>query len=396
MNTQETGSVESPSTDLSSGKDTSKLPDASWDKDRIWDYYQSVDAAERRVDDALIIYSRRKCGLRYRRGLALSLLRDILKPWGKWGEFCKEHGLKTMAVNRAIFVYENCADEKEANSYETLEALYAAKKWKPEPEEVVQEQQTVPNPGPAPFIFGPNGKPLDRGEPEVQKQQVKANDTGTPKKSPASPRLRSQRLMIVRLSSERHCCLPKNTLRPYPNGKEENPCYSPNTVIKWSVALQAAWERASKSGGKKCVRGVVDDKKLLAENPWKQFTWIEGFDRPIRQFDAQELVSLLKFLDEKWSAVTVASLYSKVLFWSWGRREEIASLTWQQLRIVGHECHFQTVGKWGVKKWFRIPERLRYELEAIHKDEQFVFGAYNVARSEPTSDRAWVSWCKRP
>ena len=172
--------------------------------------------------------------------------------------------------------------------------------------------------------------------------------------------------------------LPKNTLRPYPNSKEEIPCYSPNTVVKWSVALQAAWERVCKTGGKKCVRGVVEDTKLLTENPWKQFTWIEGYERPIRQFDAEELVSLVDYLDQKWSGVTVASLYAKVLFWSWGRREEIASLTWPQLRQVGREFHFQTVGKWGIKKWFRIPDGLLSELNDIRtSDGIHVFGAYS-------------------
>src|SRR5439155_7190478 len=125
--------------------------------------------------------------------------------------------------------------------------------------------------------------------------------------------------------------LPKSTLRPYPNGKKDVPCYSANTAVKWSVALQAAWERACRTAGKKCVRGVVDEKKLLTDNPWKQFTWIEGFQRPIRQFDAAELLSLPDYLDQKWSGVTVAMLYAKVLLWSWGRREEIASLTWPQL-----------------------------------------------------------------
>lgn len=70
--------------------------------------------------------------------------------------------------------------------------------------------------------------------------------------------------------------LPKTTLHPYPNSKEGAVSYSANTVLKWSVALQAAWERASRAGGKKCIRGVVDERKLLADNPWKQFPWIEG------------------------------------------------------------------------------------------------------------------------
>ena len=86
------------------------------------------------------------------------------------------------------------------------------------------------------------------------------------------------------------------------------PCYSPNTVVKWSVALQAAWERVCRTAGKKCVRGIVEETKLLTENPWRQFTWIEGYARPIRQFDGEELLRLLDYLDQKWSGCQVASL----------------------------------------------------------------------------------------
>jgi hypothetical protein len=70
--------------------------------------------------------------------------------------------------------------------------------------------------------------------------------------------------------------LPKTTLFSYPNSKAGASCYSANTVVKSSVALQAAWERASRAGGKKCVCGVVDERKLLADNPWKQFPLVEG------------------------------------------------------------------------------------------------------------------------
>jgi hypothetical protein len=149
-------------------------------------------------------------------------------------------------------------------------------------------------------------------------------------------------------------------------------------VLKWSVALQAAWERASRSGGKKCIRGVVDERKLLTDNPWKQFPWIEGFDRPIRQFDQEELLSLLDHLEQRWTGVTVASLLAKVLLWSSGRRSEIAGLRWDQLRIVGQEKHFSIVGKWAVKKWFRIPDALYDELLAIRTDSPFVFAAYTA------------------
>jgi len=177
---------------------------------------------------------------------------------------------------------------------------------------------------------------------------------------------------------QRKCLtLPKTTLRPFPKSDKEAPSYSANTVVKWSVALQAAWERSVRTAGKKCVRGIVNENKLLAQNPWRQFTWIEGYDRPIRQFDAEELLGLLDYLDQKWAAVTVASLLAKVLLWSCARRAEVSSLTWQQLRVVGPECHFKVIGKWGVKRWFRLPELIHQELLAIRTDSPFVFAAYN-------------------
>jgi len=143
------------------------------------------------------------------------------------------------------------------------------------------------------------------------------------------------------------------------------------------VALQAAWERACKTSGKKCIRGVVDESKLLTSNPWSQFTWIEGFERPLRQFDGKELVGLHNYLDRKWPGVTIAKLLAKLLLWSCGRRAEITALTWQQLREVGQEHHFQVVGKWGIKKWFRVPEGLYQELLNARTDSEFVLAAYN-------------------
>ncbi|MFL5240568.1 MAG: hypothetical protein ACJ8FY_00535 [Gemmataceae bacterium] len=115
---------------------------------------------------------------------------------------------------------------------------------------------------------------------------------------------------------------PKTTLRRYPKSNIEAPCYSANIVVKWS-------------------------------------------DRPIRQFDAEELLGLLDYLDQKWPAVTVASLLAKVLLWSCARRAEFSSLSWQQLRVVGSECHFKVIGKWEVKRWFRLPELIHQELLAI-------------------------------
>jgi integrase len=121
-------------------------------------------------------------------------------------------------------------------------------------------------------------------------------------------------------------------------------------VVKWCVALRAAFERVNRNGGKKCVRGVVDARKLLEKNPWKEIPWIEGTERKIRQFTADELVGLLDHLDEKWPGVAVASAVAEVLLWSAARREEVMGLTWDQYKGVNGEHHFDVVGKWGVRR----------------------------------------------
>ncbi len=179
--------------------------------------------------------------------------------------------------------------------------------------------------------------------------------------------------------------LPKNWRVPYANNKRSKrrrekmkavPKLSANTVVKWSVALQAAFERVCRNSGKKCVRGVVPEAKLLTENPWRHFTWIQGFEKPIRQFDQNELVSLLDYLDNQWTGLTFAPAFFKVMMWSWARRLEVSSLRWSDERKVGSEYHFQSTGKWGVMKWFRIPESLRDELEKLRTNSEFVFGCF--------------------
>lgn len=87
---------------------------------------------------------------------------------------------------------------------------------------------------------------------------------------------------------------PKSWRLTYPNRRTEDVLsLSPTTVEKWSRGLQAAFGRVNLNAGKKCVRGVVDEGKLLRSNPWQQFTWIEKRDRPIRQFSDDELLSIL-------------------------------------------------------------------------------------------------------
>jgi hypothetical protein len=156
-----------------------------------------------------------------------------------------------------------------------------------------------------------------------------------------------------------------------------NPLLSPNTVVKWSVALQAAFERANRNGGKKCVRGAVPEHKLLSDNPWKTFTWIEGRQAKIRQFEGVDLLAFLDYLEQNWTGITVAPLVAKTCLWSWGRKSEVMGLRWESLLGVGSEVHFSIVGKWDVDKWFRIPEMLFRDLEEVKTDSPFVFAAYN-------------------
>ncbi len=186
---------------------------------------------------------------------------------------------------------------------------------------------------------------------------------------------------------------PKNWRSQYPNSKKEVQTLSANTVIKWSVALQAAFERANRNAGKKCVRGVVPEDRLLTDNPWRKFTWITGFDRKIRQFSGEELVSLLDHLERKWSGVTVAPAIAKVCLWSWGRKSEVMGLRWDQLRSVAGEHHFEIVGKWGIDKWFRIPDLLYRELLALKTNSPYVFGIYKqqLRQFHERGPRPWLA-----
>lgn len=170
--------------------------------------------------------------------------------------------------------------------------------------------------------------------------------------------------------------LPRNWRRRLPS-QSDVATLNPNTVIRWSTALTAAFERANRNAGKKCVRGVVSEKKLLNENPWKQFTWIDGRKRVIRQFDSKELLSFLDYLEGAWSQVKVAAAAAKVFLWSWCRRTEVVELKWDSLRIVGDEYHFDIVGKAAIEKWFRIPKSLHEELLQMKTKSPYVFAAWN-------------------
>ena len=134
---------------------------------------------------------------------------------------------------------------------------------------------------------------------------------------------------------------------------------------------------ANRNAGKKCVRGVVDESKLLASNPWQHFTWIAGAERQKRHFSAGELLSVLDYFEHQWPGVDSLALTVKTALWTWARVAELANLTWDSLRIVDQESHFEIVGKWGVEKWARIPDGLLYDLQRLRTSNRFVFAAYN-------------------
>ena len=172
--------------------------------------------------------------------------------------------------------------------------------------------------------------------------------------------------------------LPRDWRMEHPKADRENvQRIRPNTVVKWSVALKAAFERANKNGGQKCVRGVVAESKLLTLNPWKNFTWIDGTEPKKRHLNDEELLSLLDYFEQRWPTVVTVTLFAKISLWMWARRAEVASLCWENLRIVGNEHHFDFIGKWGIRKWARIPTALYQDLLKVRTDSPYVFAAYN-------------------
>lgn len=180
--------------------------------------------------------------------------------------------------------------------------------------------------------------------------------------------------------------LPTNWRKQYPKSKKTEKTLSPNTVAKWCRSLQAAFERATKTAGKKRVLGVVPLFKMLLENPWRETKIIEGPKRPIRQFDEDKLLSFLTFLETDWAKVPIAATAAKIFLWSASRKEEVTGLTWDALKCVDGEYHFAIVGKAGVERWLRIPEAVYNELVAFRTESPFVFAAYTKQIREANAD----------
>ena len=115
---------------------------------------------------------------------------------------------------------------------------------------------------------------------------------------------------------------------------------------------------------------------LAAQNGRLHFTWIDGTAPKKWHLSDEELLSILDYLEGRWPSVTAGALFAKTSLWMWARRAEVASLRWENLRIVGNEHHFDFIGKWGIRKWARIPTGLYQELLMVRTDSPYVFASY--------------------
>lgn len=186
---------------------------------------------------------------------------------------------------------------------------------------------------------------------------------------------------------------PKNWRVNYPKKRMDIGTLSPATVVKWTIALRAAFQRVNRNAGKKCVRGIIPESRLLSLNPWNSFTSIEAPEPTKRHFDSGELISFMDYLENEWPGVKFAAVLAKLHFWSAARRDEVVALKWSDLRCVQGEYHFFVRGKWAVEKWFRIPDSLYKELLSIKCDSEYLFGGYGVEllAFHQRSNRPWVS-----
>ena len=169
--------------------------------------------------------------------------------------------------------------------------------------------------------------------------------------------------------------LPSCWRRPPEHKYKKTKTVSVATVYKWLGALQGAFERANAQAGRKCVRGVVPQEKLLTRNPWNEFTWIPKPKAKPRRFDRQQLVDLLRYFESNWEGVTAANLMVKLFVWSWARRLEVVSVKYTDLReIDGVTYVFMSTKRQG-EKWFRLPRSVYEEMLAIKTESPYVFAA---------------------
>ena len=167
--------------------------------------------------------------------------------------------------------------------------------------------------------------------------------------------------------------LPSSWRRPPEHKYKKTKTVSVATVYKWLGALQGAFERANAQAGRKCVRGVVPQEKLLTRNPWNEFTWIPKPKAKPRRFDRQQLLDLIRYFESNWEGVTAAGLILRLFVWTWARRSEVVSIKYTDLReIDGVAYVFMSTKRQG-EKWCRLPRSVYEEMLAIKTESPYVF-----------------------
>lgn len=71
--------------------------------------------------------------------------------------------------------------------------------------------------------------------------------------------------------------------------------YTANGIRKTLSHMSASFNRCRRTAGKKCVRGVVAQGKLLMVNPYEEVQWVEADDPDPRHFNRDELRAFLNW-----------------------------------------------------------------------------------------------------
>lgn len=181
-----------------------------------------------------------------------------------------------------------------------------------------------------------------------------------------------ERFMMEALKKPRHW--------RQPDKEDDGVLTSPSTVNRYLRELRAAFNRINMNADRKCVYTVngatIPESKLLKSNPWNKITWVEAREREIRQFDADELLSFLDFIEKRFPGLTIPLLATKTYLWSACRKLEVTGLRWDRLHLHKDEVHFEVKQKASRKRWFRIPTQLYQDLLAHRTDSPYVFGGY--------------------
>jgi len=135
--------------------------------------------------------------------------------------------------------------------------------------------------------------------------------------------------------------------------------YSPATVHKALTHLSSGFNRCCASSGRRCIRGVVDDSKLLGSNPFMHVRWIEPRVSVKRQFGVDDIKNLMSW--PKIGKIPSSRLFIQVSLWSAGRIEEMTEIKPEWL----DGCYLtipDSVAKWGKGRCVRFPESIAAQL----------------------------------